>query len=103
MTKELLKELEREVCTRYDLGQYVEALQVAEKVYLLDAVGHHSFIANCYLTCSQARADNLLALGAINFQLRNFSEALFYNQQVVLPTHLCYELSVSRHSTLNHI
>ena len=32
----------------------------------------------------QARTDNLLLLGAINFQLRNFSEAIFYNQQVYL-------------------
>lgn len=31
---------------------------------------------------AQARVDNLLLLGAINFQLRNFSESIFYNQQV---------------------
>lgn len=28
------------------------------------------------------RTDNLLLLGAIHFQLRNFSESIFYNQQV---------------------
>lgn len=31
----------------------------------------------------QARSDNCLLLGAINFQLRNFSEAVFFNQQAI--------------------
>ena len=48
-------------------GAYKEALVCAEKVY--DADTH--------------RTDNLLLLGAIHFQLRNFSESIFFNQQCV--------------------
>jgi len=51
----------------YTAGAYKEALVCAEKVY--DADTH--------------RTDNLLLLGAIHFQLRNFSESIFYNQQCV--------------------
>jgi hypothetical protein len=52
---------------QYSSGRYREALAVCEKVYSLDA----------------ARPDNLLLLGALHFQLRNFSEAIFYSQQAV--------------------
>ena len=52
---------------QYNSGRYREALAVCEKVYALDA----------------ARSDNLLLLGALHFQLRNFSEAIFYSQQAV--------------------
>ena len=51
----------------YSGGHYEEALQVSQRVYELDAF----------------RTDNLLLLGAIHFQLRNFSESIFYNQQCV--------------------
>ena len=48
-------------------GAYKEALSCADKIY--DADTH--------------RTDNLLMLGAIHFQLRNFSESIFYNQQCI--------------------
>lgn len=51
----------------YNLGSYVEALQSCEDVYEADAF----------------RTDNLLLLGAVHFQMRNFSEAIFYCQQCV--------------------
>lgn len=51
----------------YNGGHYQEALDVSQRVYELDAF----------------RTDNLLLLGAIHFQLRNFSESIFYNQQCV--------------------
>jgi protein O-GlcNAc transferase len=48
-------------------GAYKEALSCADKIY--DADTH--------------RTDNLLMLGALHFQLRNFSESIFYNQQCI--------------------
>ena len=51
----------------YSGGHYTEALDVSQRIYELDAF----------------RTDNLLLLGAIHFQLRNFSESIFYNQQCV--------------------
>ena len=51
----------------YSKGHYLEALSVCEQVYELDAF----------------RTDNLLLLGAIHFQLRNYSESVFYNQQCI--------------------
>ena len=51
----------------YSGGHYQEALDVSQRVYELDAF----------------RTDNLLLLGAIHFQMRNFSESIFYNQQCV--------------------
>lgn len=51
----------------YNSGSYLEALQCCEKVYEADAY----------------RTDNLLLMGAIHFQLRNFSESIFYNQQCI--------------------
>jgi Flp pilus assembly protein TadD len=53
--------------TLYNLGSYVEALAACEEVYEADAF----------------RTDNLLLLGAVHFQMRNFSEAIFYCQQCV--------------------
>lgn len=51
----------------YNKGHYLEALGQCEMLYELDAF----------------RTDNLLLLGAIHFQLRNFSESIFYNQQCI--------------------
>mmetsp|Transcript_12973 Transcript_12973/g.19544 ORF Transcript_12973/g.19544 Transcript_12973/m.19544 type:complete len:972 (-) Transcript_12973:253-3168(-) len=51
----------------YNAGQYKEALVSCEESYDIDAF----------------RTDNLLLLGAIHFQLRNFSESIFYNQQCI--------------------
>lgn len=53
--------------TMYNAGQYKEALSCCEESYEIDAF----------------RTDNLLLLGAIHFQLRNFSECIFYNQQCI--------------------
>lgn len=57
----------------YNAGQYKEALACCEECYEIDAF----------------RTDNLLLLGAIHFQLRNFSESIFYNQQCIRvdPSH----------------
>lgn len=57
----------------YNNGSYKDALHCCEESYELDA--YHT--------------DNLLLLGAIHFQLRNFSESIFYNQQCIRidPTH----------------
>lgn len=51
----------------YNGGHYNEALTCCEMAYDADAF----------------RTDNLLLLGAIHFQLRNFSESIFYNQQCI--------------------
>lgn len=52
---------------RYNKGHYADALKLCEEIYELDAY----------------RTDNLLLLGAIHFQLRNFSESIFYSQQCI--------------------
>ena len=77
----LLRELQRELYAQYDRGKYAEALRIAEEVYTIDAV-RRTRTSSMLIELLQARTDNLLLLGAINFQLRNFSEAIFYNQQV---------------------
>lgn len=59
----------------YATGQYSEALRSAEMVYEADAF----------------RPENLLMLGAIHFQLRNFSESIFYNQQCIRVDPACAE------------
>ena len=51
----------------YNSGQYKNALDICEQVYEIDAF----------------RTDNLLLFGALHFQLRNFSECVFYNQQCI--------------------
>lgn len=51
----------------YNAGHYTEALDACEEVYEADAF----------------RTDNLLLIGAVHFQLRNFSEAIFYCQQCI--------------------
>ena len=52
---------------QYSSGRYREALHICERIYSLDAY----------------RPENLLLLGGVHFQLRNFSEAIFYNQQAI--------------------
>ncbi len=52
---------------RFGMGQYLEAQEVCDKVYDMDAF----------------RTDNLLMLGAIHYQLANYSESIFYNQQCI--------------------
>lgn len=51
----------------YNSGNYSDALAVCERIYDFDA----------------HRTDNLLLMGAIHFQLRNYSESVFYNQQCI--------------------
>lgn len=51
----------------YNQGQYPQALELCEACYELDA----------------CRTDNLLLLGAVHFQLRNYSESVFFNQQCI--------------------
>ncbi len=53
--------------SQYSAGMYQEAQATCEGVYQTDA--YHT--------------NNLLLLGAIHFQLRNFSECIFYNQQCI--------------------
>lgn len=53
--------------TLYNAGNYSEALAVCDKIYDFDA----------------HRTDNLLLMGALHFQLRNYSESVFYNQQCI--------------------
>ena len=52
---------------QYCAGRYTETLATCESVYQADA----------------HRTDNLLLLGAASFQLRAFSECIFYNQQCI--------------------
>lgn len=52
---------------QYDAGAYDEAQSICEAIYNVDAL----------------RTDSLLLLGAVHFQLRNFSECIFYNQQCI--------------------
>lgn len=52
---------------QYNAGRYKEAQATCEQVYRTDAY----------------RTGNLLLLGAVHFQLRNFSECIFYNQQCI--------------------
>jgi protein O-GlcNAc transferase len=51
----------------YNSGHYQDALTCCELAYEADAF----------------RTDNLLLMGAIHFQLKNFSESIFYNQQCI--------------------
>jgi protein O-GlcNAc transferase len=51
----------------YNSGSYTDCLTLCEKIYDLDTY----------------RTDNLLLLGAVHFQLRNYSESVFYNQQCI--------------------
>ena len=62
-----LQSLSSKATTAYNAGQYMDALNWCEQVYEMDAF----------------RTENLLMLGAIHFQLRNFSECIFYNQQCI--------------------
>ena len=52
---------------QYNSGKYRESLATCESIYQREA----------------CRTDNLLLLGAVHFQMRNFSECIFYNQQCV--------------------
>lgn len=52
---------------KYNTAMYTEALEICEQLYQSDAY----------------RTDNLLLLGAVHFQMRNFSESIFYNQQCI--------------------
>ncbi len=51
----------------YNSGSYTDCLTLCEKIYDLDTY----------------RTDNLLLIGAVHFQLRNYSESVFYNQQCI--------------------
>lgn len=53
--------------TTYNSGHYKEALSYCERAYEIDAF----------------RTDNLLLLGSVHFQMQNYSEAIFYNQQCI--------------------
>ncbi len=62
-----IKKLFQRAHTLYNNGNYKDSLQVCEQIYDIDTF----------------RTENLLLLGAIHFQLRNFSESIFYNQQCI--------------------
>ncbi|OQS05600.1 UDP-N-acetylglucosamine-peptide N-acetylglucosaminyltransferase, partial [Thraustotheca clavata] len=51
----------------YNQGKYKDGVVICDHLYIADA----------------SRTDNLLLLGALHFQLRNFSESIFYNQQCI--------------------
>jgi tetratricopeptide (TPR) repeat protein len=51
---------------QYSAGEYQAALSTCESIYEQDAT----------------RTDALLLLGAVHYQLRQFNECVFYNQQV---------------------
>jgi tetratricopeptide (TPR) repeat protein len=70
-----LREKQVAATRAYAVGKYAETQRIAEELYLLDA----------------ARPDNLLLLGAVNFQLRNYSESIFYNQQCIKIDPTCAE------------
>ena len=53
--------------SHFTAGRLREAREACEALYQTDA----------------CRTDNLLLLGAVHFQLRNFSESIFYNQQAI--------------------
>jgi protein O-GlcNAc transferase len=67
MTAMQMNDLMHKAQLLYNSGAYTDALSCCEKVYESDAY----------------RTENLLLLGAIHFQLRNFSESIFYNQQCI--------------------
>ena len=52
---------------QYSSGAFKEAQVTCDQIYQSDA----------------HRLDNLLLLGAVHFQMRNFSECIFYNQQAI--------------------
>ena len=52
---------------KYNSGQYADALELCDLIYENEAY----------------RTENLLLLGALHFQLRNFSESIFFNQQCI--------------------
>jgi len=59
---------------------------IVAKAFSLFNSGHYHDALTCCETAYDAdayRTDNLLLLGAIHFQLRNFSESIFYNQQSI--------------------
>lgn len=53
--------------TLYNMGDYGQCLNTCERIYDMDA----------------SRTENLLLMGAVHFQLRNYSESVFYNQQCI--------------------
>lgn len=80
----IVRDLQREAHLQYGRGKYAEALRIAEEIYTMDAV---RYVQAGFRGCDrrlQARTDNLLLLGAVSFQLRNFSESIFYNQQACI-------------------
>jgi hypothetical protein len=70
---------------QYSAGEYQAALSTCESIYEQDAT----------------RTDALLLLGAVHYQLRQFNECVFYNQQVRKP--LCLQVegrTVRRYSVV---
>lgn len=59
----------------YSSGSYTDCLAVCDKIYDFDA----------------HRTDNLLLMGAAHFQLRNYSESVFFNQQCIRVDPQCAE------------
>lgn len=98
----MLVRLQHEAYMTYDCGKYVESLRIAEEIYAIDAVTKKALIFPESPFCAiQARSDNLLLLGAINFQLRNFSEAVFFNQQVLKHILIVFKIAFPRQSALS--
>ena len=67
VNEQKLQVLFQKAQTAYNGGRYIDALKLCEQLYTLDAF----------------RTENLLLIGAVHFQLRNFSESIFYNQQCI--------------------
>ncbi|RYG64982.1 hypothetical protein EON64_12880 [archaeon] len=59
----------------YLTGAYTDCLSLCDKIYEFDA----------------HKTDNLILMGAAHFQLRNYSESVFYNQQCIKVDPHCAE------------
>lgn len=59
----------------YHTGSYTDCLTICDKIYDFDA----------------HKTDNLLLMGAAHFQLRNYSESVFFNQQCIRVDPQCAE------------
>ena len=67
LSGEKMKQMLEKSHAKYSTGQYTDALEICDIIYDNEAY----------------RTENLLLMGAIHFQLRNFSESIFYTQQCI--------------------
>lgn len=79
-----LNELFQKAQAAYNAGAYTDCLSISEKIY--DSSGGPTVDGAAGMIAAIGgthRTDNLLLMGAAHFQLRNFSESVFYNQQCI--------------------